>query len=79
MLIPEHEQRDVLIYAFRYTIGRATYAVHTMVEVITYAWDDMDAHSKKLIKREIKEAIDSKRAGHLCDIEMWETILSFDA
>ena len=40
MLIPESEQRDLLIYAFRYTLGRCTYAPHTVIAVLKQSWPE---------------------------------------
>ena len=75
MLIPESEQRDLLIYAFRYTLGRCTYAPHTVIAVLKQSWPELSVGDKALYKREITEAIENDMAGHDCDKKAWETIL----
>lgn len=76
MLIPESDQRDLLIYAFRYTLGRATYAPHTVVAVLKRCWKDLSSHDRELFKREIREALEINRAGHECDKAAWREILA---
>ena len=50
------DQREVLIYAFRYALGRMSMSVYTMVEVILDIWDELHQFDKDLIVSEIKEA-----------------------
>jgi len=78
MLIPESEQRDLLIYAFRYTLGRATYAPHTVIAVLKKSWNNISQGDKRLYQREIKEAIEHDMAGHDLDKEEWSKILELD-
>jgi hypothetical protein len=47
---------DIIIYAFRYCLGRETYSVLTMTEFLTKNWHELTPHQQSLIKREIKEA-----------------------
>jgi len=49
------EQRDMLIYAFRYVLGRQTYAVSTVIDNILNNWDNLSDADKKLYQREIRE------------------------
>lgn len=74
-LIPQSEQREALIYAFRYALGRMTYATHTMQQVITQAWPHLNDGTKELIKREIRQAEEDKMIGHECDRQGWLKLL----
>lgn len=78
MIIPESEQREVLIYAFRYALGRATYCTHTMQEVIKQAWPDLSLADRGLIKREISDAGECNRLGMECDAVGWIEILDLE-
>jgi len=49
-------EREVLIYAFRYTLGRSTYATGIMQDVLRSEWNRMSLPDQQLIKREINEA-----------------------
>jgi len=49
------EERDVLIYAFRYALGRRSYAVSTVIDNILHNWETLSEGDKKLYQREIKE------------------------
>ena len=68
-------ERDILIYAFRYTLGRATYSVSTVVDLLHHNWGNLSSADKELYKREIKEAIDMEQYGMQMDKNAWETIL----
>ena len=66
------EPEFVLLCAFRYALGRRSYAVGMIVEEIMSNWDVLDDSKKKLIQDEIREA-DS--LGMECDKEQWNRIL----
>ena len=70
--------RDILIYSFRYTLGRASYSVSTMVETILAEWGNLSDHDKQLFKREINQAIESNMAGMDMDITEWKKILDME-
>lgn len=74
-LIPVEFQRDLLIYAFRYTLGRMTYAPHTVIGVLRNSWNKISTHDRELIQREIKEAIELGCAGMEFDAKAWATLL----
>ena len=72
-------ERDLLIYAFRYTLGRRTYAVSTIVELLKINWDIISEGDKRLYINEIKEYKEiygEKGLGDLCDIHSWNSILN---
>jgi len=75
MLIPEAEQRDFLVYAFRYTLGRRTYAPHTVIQVLKSAWGELSEGDKNLYRREIRNAINDGMAGADFDAKAWAEIL----
>lgn len=76
-MIPATHQEDILFFAFRYCLGRKTYAVSTVVEAIIYSWPHISARTKRMMKREI---VDYKNknfsVGHLyIDDPEWMKIL----
>ena len=76
MNINEDEQREMIIYAFRYALGRMTYSVQTMVRIIDNNWDNLSKSDRELIQSEISFAISCEGIGMQCDKEQWETILN---
>ena len=69
---------DILFYAFRYSLGRQTYAVDTVVKDLLINWHEINPNTQGLIQKEIKEAIYNKQAGMSCDVEQWKKILELD-
>lgn len=74
-LIPNSEQRDCLIYAFRYALGRRSYAPHTIIGILASSWPDISAADRQLYKREIEQAIKDGRAGMAFDEQVWRGVL----
>lgn len=71
--------QDILLFcAFRYALGRRTYVVGTIVEILKNNWDHMPKSRREMFKKEIREAIDSDMCGSKYDIEEWEVILSLE-
>lgn len=68
----------ILFYAFRYAIGRRTYAVKDVVNYLFDNWYFISGNTKKLIIKEINQAIEKDEAGMDCDIEEWNKILDLD-
>ena len=75
MNINESEQRDIILYAFRYALGRMTYSVSTMVDVLDRNWAVLSKSDKELIQREIRFAISNECIGMKCDKEQWQKLL----
>jgi len=71
----QFKDRNILFYAFRYALGRSTYAVADVVESIINIWESIHPAEQLMYKKEIKEAIESKRAGMDMDVIQWEKIL----
>jgi len=61
--------------AFRYALGRKTYAVGIIVDEIIDRWETLDDVDRTQYKKEIQEAINAGRAGMDMDIIEWERIL----
>lgn len=70
----EQVRDDILFYAFRYGLGRMTYAVSTISEYLIRHKEWLTERSKRLIIQEITKAIDNDEAGHDCDIESWKKL-----
>jgi len=68
-------QSEMLLYSFRYALGRRSYSVSTVAEVILLNWNNLRDCDKKLIQKEIQEAIDGGYAGNQIDINIWKTLL----
>ena len=65
----------ILFMAFRYALGRKTYAVGIIVDEIIDRWETLDDVDRTQYKKEIQEAINAGRAGMDMDIIEWERIL----
>lgn len=63
---------NILVYAFRYALGRRTYAPTEIVKSILKNWDNLSIITKELFKDEIKEAYD---LGDRCDQDEWKKII----
>lgn len=66
----------IAFYAFRYALGRKTYAVSDVAEYLKEHWDEFDVYTQQLIHKEINEAIEEGMAGMDCDVAEWRTILT---
>ena len=66
---------DIVFYAFRYALGRKTYAVGIVVDYILGNWDLLKPATKGLIQAEIEEAIEKGNAGMEIDVKEWTKIL----
>ena len=75
MKLNNQESRDMLIYAFRYALGRMTFASLTMSQIIIKNWQDISKGHQKLIQKEIKTAIDDNLGGMEIDVNEWRNVL----
>lgn len=66
--------RLIAIAAFRYALGRASYIVSHVADWLIANRDQLSAHDRALIVREIDEAAMIGRLGHDCDIRDWERV-----
>lgn len=65
---------DILFYAFRYALGRMTYAVTDVADVIIANADKLSRKTRDLIDKEIYDAICRKQAGMDIDIKKWNEV-----
>jgi hypothetical protein len=67
---------DILFYAFRYALGRSTYAVADVVLAILRNWKDLSGDCKQLMKKEILEY---RERNGLCGMQMdddeWQKVV----
>jgi len=66
---------DLIFGAFRYALGRRTYYVGTVVNIILDNWGDLTSNLRFLIIKEIEAAIQDDKAGDEMDIYEWKKIL----
>lgn len=65
---------DLMItFAFRYCLGRMTYAPITFVKYISEKdiWDKISSFAKQTMAKEIRDAYERKALGHSNDETMW--------
>ena len=67
--------RIALVCAFRYALGRKSYAVGAVTEVLIESMDDFSQSERDLFVREIKTAIENDHAGMDCDITRWASVM----
>lgn len=65
---------SMAVYAFRYCLGRETYAVSDCVEWLIANWDSLTKSSQNLMIHEIKEAFIHKRLSRLGESQ-WRQLL----
>lgn len=72
---------EILFYAFRYALGRSTYAVIDVVDAICKEWPRISHKTRSLIRTETLIAIGTNRAGMDIDVYEWRKVLllSIDA
>lgn len=65
----------MVLCAFRYCLGRMTYAVSTCVDWLLRNWGGFSKHTQERIVKEINEAFDKNNYGMEMDKEQWQRIL----
>ena len=70
--------QDILLFcAFRYALGRKTYVVGAICDILRANWDHMPENRKKMFKKEIHEAVRMGFAGsEVIDVPEWKSILA---
>ena len=63
-----------LLYAFRYALGRQSYAVADVAETLIAHRDALTADWRQQIVQDIDNAIANDHAGMACDIERWRAV-----
>ena len=66
---------NIVVYAFRYALGRKTYAVGEVSDYLIENWHRFSKHTQSQIVEDIEKAIERGEAGMECDIQQWKRIL----
>ena len=66
---------DITFYAFRYALGRKTYAVSVVVRYLQDNWNLLSLDTKNAIKSEIITAMENN-AGMEMDVKEWQSLLN---
>jgi hypothetical protein len=69
--------QDILLFcAFRYALGRQTYVVRTIADIIKANWDHMPQSRRNMFRKEIEEAIEKGYAGSVnIDVPEWLSVI----
>lgn len=71
--------RDILIYAFRYALGRMSYSTSIMQDAIKDLWLEISESDRRIIKRDIKEYKEQYgKIGMDCDEVGWMDLLELE-
>lgn len=87
LLLKNNDEQITTLWlgAFRYYLGRMTYAVGDFCDLLIAEWPSLPDRTKNLIQRDLTEAFardDEQRAdgkeylqlGHDCDRQQWERV-----
>lgn len=66
--------REMIIFAFRYSIGRMTFAPTIVVDNVKNNIDKITKEDMELMVREINEA---KQLGMRCDVAVWTSFKEY--
>lgn len=69
---------NMIMWAFRYALGRRTGAVTDVVDHLKENWWKLKLFTQDQIKDEIKRAIELETAGDNCDVVSWQEILELE-
>lgn len=67
--------RELMFCSFRYALGRMTYIVPSICDILKENVDKLDECHKVLMIKEITAAIEKNDAGMNCDKREWESVL----
>jgi len=72
--------QDILLFcAFRYALGRQTYVVGAICDILKANWGHMSEGRRKMFKDEIREAVSKGWAGsEIIDVPEWKSILELE-
>jgi hypothetical protein len=80
MVMTDRETLDsVILFAFRYALGRMTYAPYDVIRAVKNHSDILSQNTKNLIVKEIKERVSQgmKGLGWDCDARAWIELVEF--
>ena len=66
----------ILVFAFRYALGRKTTAPGIVADVLIERWNDLKPHTQIQVQREIGSAMAMGEAGSSCDLDTWQKVLA---
>jgi len=76
-LQPE-ETKIILLYAMRYCLGRSSYAVGEMCDLIRFKWPALPPDTRSLLIVDLRSEVKSDRPlGMKMDRREWESLLEF--
>lgn len=70
------EERDLIIFAFRYCLFRRTYASTMMASFLQEKWSELEDHDKEKIVEEIREEIHREEPAPGFDYPTWVEFLT---
>lgn len=68
-------EETILVFAFRYALGRRSTAPGIVADYLIKQWADLAPHSRAQVKEEIRTAINRGDAGHPYNVETWQKVL----
>ncbi len=67
---------NILVFAFRYALGRRSTAPGIVADVLINRWNDLKPHTQIQVQREIGSAMAMGEAGSSCDLDTWQKVLA---
>ena len=74
--ISKTELIELLLFGFRYALGRRSAAVSSMSERLIKYWDLLPEFTREQIHIDIRHAIQHQISGDDCDVWEWEKVLA---
>lgn len=71
-------EHNIIFYAFRYALGRQTYAPSEVVGYLETYWQDIPTMIRHKIQEEIRQAIVRGEAGADIDVKTWKKVLDLE-
>ena len=67
---------NILVFAFRYALGRRSTAPGIVADVLINRWNDLKPHTQIQVQREIGSAMAMGEAGSSLDLDTWQKVLA---
>ncbi len=71
----DFEFSTLAFWAFRYAIGRKSYCVSDVVDIVRKHIDKLDIQTREKMSHEIVVAINADKAGMKMDVNEWRKLL----
>ncbi|GAY12057.1 hypothetical protein [Pseudonocardia sp. N23] len=68
---------ELLVYAFRYALGRRTYAVADVTQALREHRAALSVQTRRQVADEIRDAIRAGHAGSITDADEWDAVATF--